>query len=207
MVDLLLESRERVSLTIPNSPYAGPARSPSSRSPAAAAAAAAARSPHLSPADAFALPPASELGGGGASSSAGGGGRRRASSGDATFDACRPMIIFVALVDRLQGVLKGDRPWHAAPPAAAAPSAAAVAAAAAGGSGAAAAPDEAWVAALKERLHRHDLAVLKELDGLLKTYEGWLELGDFDAWWAELGFRPERPLAELVGLGLRRVSL
>ena len=86
-------------------------------------------------------------------------------------------------------------------------SAAAVAAAAAGGSGAAAAPDEAWVAALKERLHRHDLAVLKELDGLLKTYEGWLELGDFDAWWAELGFRPERPLAELVGLGLRRVSL
>ena len=28
-----------------------------------------------------------------------------------------------------------------------------------------------------------------------------------DAWWAELGFRPERPLAELVGLGLRRVSL
>ena len=52
------------------------------------------------------------------------------------------MIIFVALVDRLQGVLKGDRPWHAAPPAAAAPSAAAVAAAA-GGSGAAAAPDEA----------------------------------------------------------------
>ena len=76
------ESRERVSLTIPNSPYTGPARSPSSRSPAAAAAAAAARSPHLSPADAFALPPASELGGGGGPSArraaAGGGARRRA---------------------------------------------------------------------------------------------------------------------------------
>ena len=38
--------------------------------------------------------------------------------------------------------------------------------------------------------------MLKERDGLLKTYEGWLELGDFDAWWAELGFRPEKPLAE-----------
>ena len=103
-------------------------------------------------------------------------------------------------------MLKGDRPWRGA-----ARRGGAVGGGGGGGggggSGAAAAPDEAWVAALKERLHRHDLAVLKELDGLLKTYEGWLELGDFDAWWAELGFRPERPLAELVGLGLRRVSL
>ena len=84
-------------------------------------------------------------------------------------------------------MLKGDRPWHAVPPAAAAPAAAAVAAAAAGGSGAVAALDEAWVAALKAA-HRHDLAVLKELDGLLDVQ--WLELGDFDAWWAELASAP-----------------
>ena len=75
-------ARERVSLTNANSPYAGPARSPARRSPAAAAAAGGGALAALSPADAFALPPASELGVGvvraARRAAAGGGARRRA---------------------------------------------------------------------------------------------------------------------------------
>ena len=72
------------------------------------------------------------------------------------------MLLFWLLVDRLQGVLKGERPWHATP---APPT---------GSEG-------GWLATMRERLRVHDQQVLKELQGLVEEYEEkLLLLGDFD---------------------------
>ena len=86
----------------------------------------------------------------------------RAPSASTQFETVRPMLLFWSLVDRLQGVLKGERPWHAtaAPPT---------------GS------EEGWLATMRERLRVHDQQVLKELQGLVEEYEEkLLLLSDFD---------------------------
>ena len=69
------------------------------------------------------------------------------------------MLLFWSLVDRLQDIFKGERPWQAAQPAA----------------------KDAWLAAMRERLRVHDQQVLKELQGLVEEYEEkLLLLGDFN---------------------------
>jgi hypothetical protein len=86
----------------------------------------------------------------------------------AHFEATRPALIFFALVDRLQSILKEPRPWQ---PAADSDAASTGGEAAAG----------AWVAAMRERLRRHDQAVLSELSSLLCSYqEELLPLANFD---------------------------
>jgi len=77
---------------------------------------------------------------------------------DAAFEATRPALVYFALVSRLQSILKEPRPWQ--------PSNAA---------------DSAWGARTRERLRRHDQAVLGELGALLREYEQeLLALGGFE---------------------------
>ena len=137
------EARERAPLLVPHE-QRSPARS--QRSPARVQRA----SPAEPSATAQLLPPA-------ATSLPG-----RAPAASTQFETVRPMLLFWLLVDRLQGVLKGERPWHATP---APPT----------GS------EERWLATMRERLRVHDQQVLKELQGLVEEYEEkLLLLGDFD---------------------------
>ena len=137
------DARERTSLVVPQE-QRSPARS--QRSPA--------RVQRASPAEpsdtAQLLPPA-------ATSLLG-----RAPPTSTQFETARPMLLFWLLVDRLQGILKDERPWHATP---APPT----------GS------EEGWLAAMRERLRVHDQQVLRELQGLVEEYEEkLLLLNDFD---------------------------
>ena len=137
------QARERAPLLVPHE-QRSPARS--QRSPARVQRA----SPAEPSATAQLLPPA-------ATSLPG-----RAPAASTQFETVRPMLLFWLLVDRLQGVLKGERPWHATP---APPT----------GS------EEGWLATMRERLRVHDQQVLKELQGLVEEYEEkLLLLGDFD---------------------------
>jgi len=90
------DARERAPLMVPHE-QRSPARS--QRSPARVQRA----SPAEPSATAQLLPPA-------AASPPG-----RAPSASTQFETVRPMLLFWSLVDRLQGVLKGERPWHATP--------------------------------------------------------------------------------------------
>ena len=74
------------------------------------------------------------------------------------------MLLFWSLVDRLQDIFKGERPWQAAQPAA----------------------KDAWLAAMRERLRVYDQHVLKELQALVAEYEektlAVTDFGAFELW-------------------------
>uniref|UniRef100_A0A7S3AUZ1 E3 ubiquitin ligase UBR4 C-terminal domain-containing protein n=1 Tax=Haptolina ericina TaxID=156174 RepID=A0A7S3AUZ1_9EUKA len=161
------EGRDRYSLMLPVSPTASPAirgRSPGSgRSPALG--------PASSPLDsassggAAMLPPsAAQVVTSDTSQPA------VATAPLSVFEACRPMLCFFALIERLQAILKGPRSWQ---PATSAKSVA---------------NEEQWVADMRERIRHCDQQVLKELGLLLREYEDEiLQMNDFQEFFDVLG--------------------
>jgi len=139
------------------------------------------------------LPPAlTALGGAAGASSSPLPGSSRAGAGtaggavDLAFEATRPALIYFALVNRLQSILKEPRPWQAAP---------------------ADAADAAWAARTRERLRRHDQAVLAELSSLLREYEQeLLAFADFGEALDVVGMVREVGTADSVEEYVRRVQ-
>ena len=148
---------ERCSLNTPVSPGASPALR-AARSPASG--------PRSGPLDsASPLLPPSVASASGASGTVAADLPGAAPQPPSTFDSCRPYLVYFALVERLQHILKGPRAFQ---PAAAPSSAAGI--------------EPAWVGRMRERLRCHDQAVLKEVGALLREYEDeLLQIRDFQA--------------------------